>query len=123
MDMSASQKAAKAEDFIVFQDVALLPLVDINEDEPTTTGTLVMTKYELVFADEKVCISPIIALANLFTPRKRKRAKRTICYLMNVTLQKFRYTQLPKSNPISNFPTCWKSGARIYGRFAFGSSP
>jgi len=68
MDMSASQKAAKAEDFIVFQDVALLPLVDINEDEPTTTGTLVMTKYELVFADEKVCISQSLNFANLFLP-------------------------------------------------------
>lgn len=53
-DTSAPQKPVKAEDFIVFQEVALLPLVDINEDETTTTGTLVITKYELVFADEKV---------------------------------------------------------------------
>jgi len=54
MDMSASQKSVKAEDFVLFQDVSLLPLVDISEDETTTTpGTLVITKYELVFADEK----------------------------------------------------------------------
>ena len=57
MDMSASQRTVKAEDFIVFQDVSLLALVDINEDDTSATpGTLVITKYELVFADEKVCL-------------------------------------------------------------------
>ena len=62
MDMSASQATIKAEEFAVFQDVSLLPLVDITEDEATTPGTLVITKYELVFADQKVilCTSSLL---------------------------------------------------------------
>eukprot|EP01087_Luapelamoeba_hula_P009824 TRINITY_DN2568_c0_g1_i1.p1 TRINITY_DN2568_c0_g1~~TRINITY_DN2568_c0_g1_i1.p1 ORF type:complete len:1027 (-),score=137.97 TRINITY_DN2568_c0_g1_i1:83-3163(-) len=52
MDKTQSQRNATTKEFVVFENVVLLPSV-LDDELGHPTGTLVMTKYDLVFADQK----------------------------------------------------------------------
>jgi myotubularin-related protein 1/2 len=55
--VSHNETSLRTEDCIVFQDVSLLPSDDLESlpklPKPKCVGTLVITKHELIFADEK----------------------------------------------------------------------
>jgi myotubularin-related protein 1/2 len=57
VDRVSHETSLRTEDCIVFQDVSLLPSDDLESLEklpkPRCVGTLVITKHELIFADEK----------------------------------------------------------------------
>ncbi len=77
VDRVSHETSLRTEDCIVFQDVSLLPSDDLESLErlpkPKCVGTLVITKHELIFADEKVplltCRAFIHSFATIFVHR------------------------------------------------------
>jgi len=93
---TAREASLRKEDCHVFQCVSLLPL---DDDTPKCEGTLVITKLELIFADDKV--RPVFflmlryksrgasSLGNTTECRKRVRVRRIICYHTKQILPRF----------------------------------
>jgi hypothetical protein len=105
VDRVSHETSLRTEDCIVFQDVSLLPSDDLESLEklpkPRCVGTLVITKHELIFADEKV---PFLTCQGAFIRHYLRASRLTWIKFLQETQLSQKKHRLPHETDSSKLP-------------------